>query len=562
MSKPISDKKTVRILIDLCRAEGISDIIISPGSRNAPLTLSFAALDDFNCYSVVDERSAAFFALGIAQQKRKIVALLCTSGTAVLNYAPAIAEAFYQNIPLVIITADRPSEWLGQGDGQTINQDGIFSNYIKYSCTLPVEINSQEDKWFAERMVSEAFIKCMSPLRGPVHINVPFREPLYGKTVQQISKSRPVVYNKSVGRLPDEVLVDLAEAWSSTERIMVLVGMRNPDLRFQLMLNELEDRERIIILTESLSNCNGDGFINCIDRVVATFRDEEVALFKPDLLITFDGQIVSKKIKQFLRDNKPKEHWHISESGAYTDTYMQLTRVLHGDPVIILEQLIKLVKPIKSRYRENWKKRYDYATLIHDEYTKQLPWSDFKVFQMVIKALPRPCVLQLGNSTPVRYAQLFNGYEQVESYSNRGTSGIDGCVSTAVGASVAREEPVVLVTGDLSFFYDSNALWNKYISKKFKIIVVNNGGGGIFRFIPGPAETEELEEFFATGHSMNADNLAAHFKICYNKCSTAEQLDELLPSFFEQKESAILEVLTPIKNNAKVLKDYFCALKK
>lgn len=563
MSKPISDKKNVKILIDLCRAEDVTDIIISPGSRNAPLTLSFAALEDFDCYSIVDERSAAFFALGMAQQKNKMVALVCTSGTALLNYAPAIAEAYYQNIPLIIISADRPGEWIDQADGQTIRQHDIFHNYIKYSCTLPVDIHTKEDEWYAVRQISEGFKICKEDLQGPVHINIPLREPLYGRTVHHQNKIKTVTHNKSIGGLPEHAIEELVNCWSGTERILILMGMRKPDAKMQQVLDELEKRERIAILTESLSNCYGDGHIRCIDRVVSSFREEEMALYRPDLLITFDGQIVSKMVKTFLRANPPKEHWHISASGEFIDTYQQLSRVLEGDPSSILNQLIHIVKPVKSRYRENWKKRFEMASSFHNEYVKSLPWSDFKAFNSIVNHLPKPCTLQLGNSTPVRYAQLFDEYQQIKSFSNRGTSGIDGSVSTAVGAAVAlkHKEQVVLITGDLSFFYDSNALWNNYIPTNLKIIILNNGGGGIFRFIQGPAETEELEEYFATGHNMNAELLAKQYSVNYHRCENNEELEASLPQFFEDEKAMILEVMTPAKHNAKVLKNYFATLK-
>ena len=562
MSKPISEKKNVRILVDLCLESGIKDVVISPGSRNAPLILSFSAIEDFKCFNIVDERSAAFFALGMAQQSGKAVALVCTSGTAVLNYAPAIAEAYYQGVPLLVITADRPGEWIDQADGQTIRQHGIYSNYIKYSCTLPVDILNKDDEWHAERLISEAIMYCNKELPGPVHINIPFREPLYGRTVHQNRSTRKVKLHKTKGILSENDLSELTERWKNTERVMILAGMRKPDSRFKAVIDELSSRERIAVLTETLTNCHIDGAIRCIDRVVSSIREEEMALFKPDLLITFDGPIVSKMVKTFLRNNPPKEHWHISESGEFIDTYRNLSRVIEGDPVTILQQLSDSVVPVKSRYKDTWQNRFENVTILHNEYIKNLPWSDFYVFNFIIENLPKSCVLQLGNSTPVRYAQLFDDFNGITSYSNRGTSGIDGCVSTAIGAANCNTEPVILITGDLSFFYDSNALWNQYIPDNLKIIVVNNGGGGIFRFIPGPSDTEELEQFFASGHSMNGEHIAMQYNIDYSRCENSDDLKKSLQVFLNKKSVAILEIMTPVNNNARVLKDYFSLLKK
>jgi 2-succinyl-5-enolpyruvyl-6-hydroxy-3-cyclohexene-1-carboxylate synthase len=562
MNTPISDKKTVKILTEICLAEGIDKVVISPGSRNAPLIVSFAALKQFECFSIIDERSAAFFALGMAQQTGKPVALVCTSGTAVLNYAPAIAEAYYQNIPLVVITADRPGEWIDQADGQTIRQEGIYSNYIKYQCTLPADIFTGEDEWHTRRIISEAFIHCRKGLPGPVHINVPLREPLYGRTVHEHKKVGYIEHVSSQCILSDDVIRQLVAHANSTERIMILVGMRQPDAALSAVLNELSKLERIVVLTETISNCVGDGFVKCIDRVVGSIREEEAPLFCPDLLITLDGPVLSKMVKKLIRQYPPREHWHVSVAGLVVDTYRQLTRVVEAEPVGFLQGLNQYLEVAKSRYRDTWQHRVEQTNKIHQDYLKALPWCDFKVFDVVLKHLNQPVVLQLGNSTPVRYAQLLDNPSSVMSYANRGTSGIDGCVSTAVGAARVQNVPVVLMVGDLSFFYDSNALWNKYLSTNLKIVLINNGGGGIFRYIPGPADTDQLEEFFATTHQMTAEMIARQFNVQYFQSSDEPSLVNILPEFFAFDGPAILEVLTPTKENAKVLKNYFVTLKK
>jgi len=562
MSKPISEKKTVKLLTDMCVSEGIDKVVISPGSRNAPLIVSFAAIDAFECFSIVDERSAAFFALGMAQQTGKPVALVCTSGTAVLNYAPAIAEAYYQNVPLVVITADRPGEWIDQADGQTIRQEGIYSNYIKYDCSLPVDLYTPEDEWYARRMISEAFIHCRKGMAGPVHINIPLREPLYGRTVHQQKRVTPIQYIKASNGLSEDALKELVTHSHSTERIMILVGMRHPDETLTTQLNLLSQHERVIVLTESMSNSHGDSFIRCIDRIVGSLREDEGPLFRPDLLITLDGPVLSKMVKTLLRQYPPREHWHLSAAGQVVDTYQQLTRVVEADPVKVLAQLHQHLEPTKSRFRETWHRRAEVTAQIHHDYVKSLAWCDMKAFDAICMHLPKPSVIELGNSTPVRYAQFFDNFQQTQSFANRGTSGIDGCVSTAVGAAYVQNLPVVLLVGDLSFFYDSNALWNKYLSDNLKIVVINNGGGGIFRFIPGPGDTEELDEYFATAHSMTAEMIARQFNVHYLQSADEASLLTLLPDFFSHQGPAILEVLTPMKENGKLLRNYFAMLKK
>jgi 2-succinyl-5-enolpyruvyl-6-hydroxy-3-cyclohexene-1-carboxylate synthase len=563
MSKSISDKKTVKALVDVCQAHGLTDVVLSPGSRNAPLIITFTNTESFRCHPVVDERSAGFFALGIAQQTRKPVALVCTSGTAVLNYAPAIAEAYYQNLPLIVITADRPEEWIDQADGQTIRQKGVFGNFIKYQCSLPVDVNTTQDEWYINRVVNEAFVAAVDALNGPVHINVPLREPLYGRTVHSQKSVRLIKKHKSLGCLPQQLMDELSEVWKGHERIMILVGMRYPDSELLDVLEQFSDSDRVVVLTETLSNCYSEKFVRCIDRVVSSIRDEDLALFKPDILITMDGLLVSKMLKTFLRQNAPREHWHISEGGSAPDSYQGLTKVIKGQPVETLRHLMPLLQPVKCRFRETWMKRVSLLSSIHEEYLKKLLWSDMRVFEVITNQLPRPVNLQLGNSTPVRYMQLFEGFNEVYSFSNRGTSGIDGSVSTAVGAAFATDRLTLLLVGDLSFFYDSNGLWNKRLMPNLKVIVINNSGGGIFRFLQGSAEADELEEFFATSHQMSAEHVARQYSLPYRQCNNEQEFAEGLIQLFEPNDKAfILEVMTPMKDNARILRDYFATLKR
>jgi 2-succinyl-5-enolpyruvyl-6-hydroxy-3-cyclohexene-1-carboxylate synthase len=562
MSKPISDKKSVKLLLDVCQQQGLKHVVISPGSRNAPLIISFASSGLFRCYPIVDERSAAYFALGMAQQFQEPVALVCTSGTAVLNYAPAIAEAYYQHIPLVVITADRPKEWVGQADGQTIDQSRIFQNYINYQCDLPVDVSTEDDEWYVARLVSEAFMAANGALAGPVHINIPLREPLYGRTVHPPKMAGTFRHIGGRSWLDEEQLTRLAQSWHSMERVMVLVGMMPPNAALAEVLNRLSVHENVVVLTESLSNCYGKHFVRCVDRVVASIRDEEKPLFRPDLLITLDGPVLSKMVKTLIRQYPPKEHWHFSQTGQVVDTYRHLSVVVDGDSAAILAQLEGIINDKKSRYRETWLKRVEVTEPLHAQYINTLPWCDMKVYDCVLNAMPKDMPLQLGNSTPVRYAQFFDVFEGVQCCANRGTSGIDGCVSTALGAAFAMQQNTLLLVGDMSFFYDSNALWNRFSGQYLKIIVVNNSGGGIFRFLPGSSDSEELEEFFAVGHQMNAAWVAQRFGVAYRHVASENELAEALPAFFASTQTEVLEVETPLKDNAKMLKNYFSMLKR
>ncbi len=561
MSKPISDKPIVKALVELCHLHGVEQVIISPGSRNAPLIISFSGCGKFECLSIVDERSAGYFALGLARETRKPVALVCTSGTAALNYAPAVAEAYYQQIPLVVITADRPKEWINQADGQAINQPGIYSNYIRYQCTLPLSGGHADDEWFMNRMLNEAFQKCTGATPGPIHINVPMREPLYGKTVYPPKPARKIDILSGDSLLSDEAFGTLIAEIERYERVMVLTGAMHQDQQLAEALDLLAGKN-VVVLTETLSNLENEKFIGNMDRVVSTITEDEQLMFSPDLLITLDVPVLSKMIKKILRNRAPQLHWHFSNQDEITDTYQALSGVIKGNAPQILKQVAEKMEPREKRFRDTWEKRASFSKERHNQYFDKLAWCDLAMFKTLSECQFKPMQVHLGNSTPVRYAQLFNWSAGQSWYANRGTSGIDGCVSTAAGAAYASQQPVFLIVGDLSFLYDSNGLWHKYLPPSFRILVVNNSGGGIFRFIPGPTDTDELEQYFEAKHDTRCEGIASAFGLNYTACHNNEEFKQAIDNFFEPSDKpAILEVFTPNVENGKLLKKYFKYLK-
>ncbi|TCO09831.1 2-succinyl-5-enolpyruvyl-6-hydroxy-3-cyclohexene-1-carboxylic-acid synthase [Natronoflexus pectinivorans] len=561
MSKPISDKPIVKALVELCHLHGVEQVIISPGSRNAPLIISFNGCEKFECLSIVDERSAAYFALGLAREKKKPVALVCTSGTAALNYAPAVAEAYYQKIPLVVITADRPKEWINQADGQAIDQPGIYNNFIRHQCTLPLSGGHSDDEWYMNRMLNEAFQKCNGTVRGPIHINVPMREPLYGRTVYPEKTARKIELLTGDSQLSEEAISLLTSEIERYERVMVITGAmyHQPELKNAL---ELLAKKGVVVLTETLSNLESDNFIGNMDRIVSTITEDEHLFFSPDMLITLDVPVLSKMIKKILRKTKPKIHWHFSNHHQITDTYQALSRIIKGNAAQILQQVANKMEEREKRFRDTWNKRATLSAERHTQFFDKLGWCDLEFFKILSETNLSFRQIHLGNSTPVRYAQLFNWNTGNTWYANRGTSGIDGCVSTAAGAAYGSEIPVLLITGDLSFLYDSNGLWHKYLPPSFRVIIVNNGGGGIFRFIPGPTDTEELEEFFEAKHTHSSEGIARTFGLDYYSCKNAEDVAEQLKTFFNpSNKPAVMEVFTPNVESGKLLKQYFKFLK-
>ncbi|MBN2598595.1 MAG: 2-succinyl-5-enolpyruvyl-6-hydroxy-3-cyclohexene-1-carboxylic-acid synthase [Marinifilaceae bacterium] len=562
MERNYSDIKGVKELIDICWAKGMEYVIVSPGSRNAPLSISFAKDDRIKSLVIVDERSAGYFALGIAQQTRKPVGLVCTSGTALLNYGPAVAEAFYQRLPLVVISADRPVEWIGQDDSQALPQVNVFGQFVKASYQLPLDANNQDECWYLNRMVNEALSKAQSGRLGPVHINFPLREPLYGVKPYPNSIERVIGKINSVDELSAGTISSIAAIVNSNQKIVILAGLLHPQAELNELLAELAQNKNVVILTESVSNLHNKEFLPCIDRVICSIKDEELDHFKPDLLINFGGPLVSKMVKSFLRNNKPKEHWFVGKEDHFIDTFKNLTSHIDVSPLAFFKQLLPLIKPSGSNFSGYWKSRDTEVSDIHADYLSKIEWSDLKAFEQILSEIPEGGNLQLANSSVVRYAQLFKTSGTLTYNSNRGTSGIDGCTSTAAGAALVNGKTTTLITGDISFFYDSNALWNKYLQPNFKIILINNGGGGIFRFISGPSGVDELEEYFETVQDYKAGKLAETFGLDYFYADNEEEVNSILPNFYAvSNRAAILEIKTPRTVNDQVLINYFKTIK-
>ena len=538
-------------IIAICLAKGIKNIVISPGSRNAPLTIGFVNNPEFNCYSIADERCAAFFALGIAQQTQKPVAVVCTSGSALLNYYPAFAEAFYSQIPLIVLSADRPQSKIDIGDGQTIRQENVFKNHSLYNANL-TETASVENDLKINKAINIAFAQ-----KGPVHINAPFEEPLY-QTVSKLEVDVTIsAFAKRQKKLSMDVIIEYAAIWNASKKKLILVGENKPNKMDAEIIESLAKDDSVVVMTETTSNLHHSSFLNTIDTIITPFSNEEFKDFQPDILITFGGMVVSKRIKAFLRKYQPTHHWHIDTLRAY-DTYGCLTQHFKVNPNQFFSQFLPHAIPIKSDYRSTYEEVAVLRKRKHQDYLKSIPFSDFKAFEKIISSLEEYCMLHLSNSSAIRYAQLFDINSSITVFCNRGTSGIDGCTSTAIGAAVANEKSTVLIAGDIGFLYDSNALWNEYTPKNFKIILINNGGGGIFRILPGHEETPVFNTFFETSHCLTAEQLAKMYGFEYSIASDEKSLSKSLNALYSQNEKpSILEVFTPTRENDKILLQYF-----
>lgn len=538
-------------IIEICLKKGITNIIISPGSRNAPLTIGFAQNPDFTCYSIADERCAAFFALGIAQQTKQPTAVVCTSGSALLNYYPAVAEAFYSQIPLIVISADRPQSKIDIGDGQTIRQQNVYENHSVFNANLMEDASAENDL-----KINTAIDTAISK-KGPVHINAPFEEPLY-ETVEilsvnsKITNSEPLAETKNIENGEEFVSI-----WNSAKRKLIMVGVNEVNTVAEEVIESLAKDPSVVVLTETTSNLHHPSFINSIDTLITPFDDIEFKDFHPDLLVTFGGMIVSKRIKGFLRKYKPKHHWHIDTLRAY-DTFNALTKHFVMQPNDFFKDLLSKAVTTESDYFDTINNSYALRKIRKKEYLNKIPFSDFKVFEKVIASLPKNSQLQISNSSAIRYAQLIDIDSSIEVFCNRGTSGIDGSTSTAIGAAVGSGKQNVFITGDISFLYDSNALWNAYIPKNFKIILINNGGGGIFRILPGHEEKPVFNTYFETSHHLTAEHLAKMYQLRYYAASDLNSLEKSIELLYAENDvPVLLEIFTPTSENDIILKQFF-----
>lgn len=559
MSSTIHFRQGIKNLPEICVQHGIRKVVIAPGSRNVPLVLAFTSHPELDCLPITDERSAGYFALGIAQQSSEAVALICTSGTAVLNFAPAIAEAYYQNIPLVVFTADRPAELIDQADGQTIRQTNIYQNYCKASFELPVETVHIEDLSYSDRVTSQAIDIALNFPCGPVHINVPMREPVYVTLPKTHTNPKIIHTAKTEVTLSEDSLKEFQTAWKKYTKKLVVIGILPKNKKTQKLAQLLSKEPDTVVIAENLSNISGEKIISTPEALFASLKEEDKMNFTPDLLITIGHSVICKQLKLFLRAHKPQAHWQLDSSLPYIDTYQSLQTIIPSTAIAFIEKMPLGVK--SGNYASIFQKQQEIITSLSSNFMENVPYSDWMVVRKLLKTLPADVDIQLANSTAVRITQLFPSKECISYFCNRGTSGIDGSLSTAVGAAYASKKPTYFLTGDLSFIYDSNGLWNKQLPNNLKIIILNNNGGNIFRIIGNSELTEDCEEFLTTPHQIDIRALAKAYGVHYIQCVNEEKLNLGLRELYESKVCTIMEVMTKPEVNTKLYKHYFERIK-
>ena len=554
-----TDKSGISTFINTAVNCGMKHVVCSPGSRNAPLVIAIDNHPGIESIVIHDERCAAFYALGMAQQLNAPVGVVCTSGSAMLNYYPAVAEAFYQCIPLVVMSADRPAEWVNHGDGQTIVQTGVYTNHIRFEGSVDEFVDGEKVDELKQTIVRGFSIGCGN-WKGPVHFNFPVSEPLYGLKETLYSEERIELLQESSGSidLPD----DFIEAWNRSERKMILCGQMDIDPGLLNRLSELADDTSVAVLVENTSNLQHPRFVHCIDRTLSAIKEDEITDFHPDLLITLGGAIISKRIKKFLRDANLHTHCRVGYAFPEMDTYRALTHSLECSASIFMKALLHASEVRnKSNFGARWKQQDYLIEALSETFIWSEKFCDLTVFNTILDYVPENSILHMGNSSVVRYCQLFNPVKSIRYYSNRGTSGVDGSTSTACGAALVKPDICnVLITGDVSFFYDSNALWSNHLPSNLRIILINNGGGGIFRIIDGPSTSSQLEKYFEAKHTHSAEHICKAFGVDYFSADSIGSIEEKMEVFYQDdgnQRPKLLEVFTPSEINDKVLKDFF-----
>lgn len=550
-------------IAEICHNLGVCDAVLSPGSRNAPLIVSFNRHPKIETYVVNDERSAAFIALGMAQKSKLPVAIAATSGSAAYNYAPAVAEAYFQQIPLIVFTADRPQEWIDQRDGQTIYQQNIFGDHVKKSFQCPVDIDNPDVAWHFERIISDAINLAQDGAKGPVHINIPFREPFYPKLNEKPNyiSAKTILKTNSAKHLPESELSHILDEWNRFNKKLIVVGQHELSTELLLILGELKTKKNIPVIGDIISNTHPiPDIIKSHDIFIDSLDNRSSIALRPDLLITFGKTVLSKGLKNYLRKYKPKAHWHIQQDGMVADTFQSLTRIISVAPIVFFNNIRELVKKNHFDYSKTWLDHQKISKDFSKDFHRKEAFNEFTAVDTILTNLPVSCDIHLSNSMVVRYASIIglsHTYKEIELFCNRGTSGIDGSTSTALGSALKSKKITLLITGDMAFFYDRNAFWHHHIPDNLRIIVLNNHGGGIFDLIDGPEKLPEKEKFLITKQDLKAKNLAEEFGLKYYHCTSFDELSDQLNDFWvKDGQAKILEIESTISVNTLVFKKF------
>lgn len=550
-----SSKENVNILTSLLVQHGVRHAVVCPGSRNSPIVHDLNECPDIECYGVTDERSAGFYALGMALTLCKPVVVCVTSGTALLNLAPAVAEAYYQHVPLVVISADRPEQWIDQLDGQTLPQPDALGRFVKKAVSIP-EVQDDEQHWYCNRLINEALNELNHHGYGPVHINVPIAEPLFEYTVAELPNERRIhLINSRCDRYL--ISIECSEQFVAAQKPMLVIGQMSME---QLLPAEIYMISQCaVVINEALSLGKGGSHFNEVLYAVSGDPD-----YEPDFLLYVGDTLVSKRVKKWMRTLKDTKIWMVSEDGNIRDTTMNMYGVIEGRAADVIEDLVESIKTKSISSTSRYKARWDMALrkTAYMAMTYKPEYSQMAAVKMFEEKLGTAInyYVHYGNSSSIRLA---NFYARHFVYCNRGVNGIEGTLSTAAGGSVVTDSKVFCALGDLSFFYDQNALWNQNLKGNLRILLLNNQRGTIFSMLKGLEQSDARDRFVSGEHHASAEGICMQNDVQYLKATNMEELSEGIDKLInlESNRPVLLEVLTSAENDVKIVKEYYQKLK-
>lgn len=558
-----SNKENVNILTSLLLEYGVSDAVVCPGSRNAPIVHNLSVCEAIRCRPVTDERSAAFYALGLAIATRRPTVVCVTSGSALLNVMPAVAEAAYQHVPLVVISADRPQQWIDQLDGQTIPQSDALGRFVRKAVQLP-EPHNDEERWLCRRLVNEAMHLATCRQGAPVHINVPISEPLFEFSTEQLPQlSR---FNNIKRAAINDASMDMPEAFHDATRPMIVIGQLAHGTISHETIRSLS--EKYVVMSEPLSNpsymtIHFDEAIRYIVSDNSSINDDEddKTAYYPDYVIYVGDTLVSKPARRFLRNAKAPSCLITPDAADIHDPLMTLTDIVECDTDSINALLASLCETPdtdeRCRFHDRWQSFLDACAAHADAYAPEYSqMATVKYFEEQLADLDIDICVHYANSSAVRLACI---YAQHYVWCNRGVNGIEGSLSTAAGFSLATHDMTVCVIGDLSFFYDQNALWNSNLRGNLRIILLNNRGGGIFRQLPGLSDSPAADDLVMASHENTAQGICTQNDIGYMSAKNMDEMQIGVVTLLtrESERPMLLEVFTDSNDDVKALEKYF-----
>lgn len=517
---------------------GVRDVVTCPGSRNAPLVTAVCAVPKLLTTTVVDERSAAFVALGMALQTGRPTAVVCTSGTALLNMAPAVAEAYYRHVPLIVLSADRPTNMIDSGHAQTIRQVGALTNVVLST----VDIDTDADTVYCDRLANQAMTAATVGVQGPVHINVHISDPSNNVVTQECPMPRKIDVVTAPTQLATATVRELARLLNPPKRVLVLCGAMSPNARLNRAINRLSNIPNVAVVAEPLSNLHGTDIIYNGDAVLATTNNTELL---PDVVITMGAPPVSTRFLPWLSNSKA-EHWVVTQATALCDTYGRLTRQIQLPTASFTAQLASAMQPFKhcdSNYNRIWREVSAATKATIDKCMRTAPWTDMTAVYGAIQLIPENINVHVSNGMAVRLLALADTRRLHRIDCNRGVSGIDGCTSTAIGAAMATNIPTLLITGDMSAQYDIGALAINDIPDNFRIMVLSNNGGNIFRIIGATRDADHREQCFAATTNLPLLQLSQGFGFEYYHVDNKDNFEAVFQQFISSEHGkAILNI--------------------